>query len=341
MRGALISLLAILGIFCGAFAARAESGKPVPVIFDTDIGSDVDDAFALAMLHALVDRRECDLLAVTVTRSNPKSAKLVQMFNAWYGHPSIPVGLVDNGPLTGDGWYLNDTLRAAEENGFSYPTGRIENAVPLLRRVLAAAEDGSVTIVQVGCSTNLARLLDSPADDISPMSGMELAAKKVKIVQLVGGIFGGDYTHKEANIVTDIPSAQKLFGQWPTPIQVSGFEIGMAVVLPFKSVTDDYNYCPWHPLKTAFESLMTRAFGQMRDWATFDVTSVMQAVRPDRYFTLSEPGTITIDDDATARFTPDPAGRHRYFLFPDEVSKARAEEAIIDLCSQPSLGAER
>ena len=32
------------------------------------------------------------LLAVTVTRSNPLAAELVQMLNAWYGHPSIPVG---------------------------------------------------------------------------------------------------------------------------------------------------------------------------------------------------------------------------------------------------------
>ena len=157
----------------------------------------------------------------------------------------------------------------------------------------------------------------------------------------MGGIFGGDYTHKEANIVSDLPSARKLFERWPTPIQVSGFEIGMAVVLPFKSVTDDYNYCPWHPLKTAFESLMTRAFGQMRDWATFDVTSVMQAVRPDRYFTMSQPGTVTVEEDGTTRFTPDPAGRHRYFLLPDAAGNARAQEAIINLCSQPPKGAER
>ena len=161
------------------------------------------------------------------------------------------------------------------------------------------------------------------------------------IIQAMAGIFGGDYTHKEYNVVTDIPSARKLFDRWPTPIQVSGFEIGMAVVLPFQSVVDDYNYCDWHPLKTAFESLMTRAFGQMRDWATFDVTSVMQAVRPDRYFTMSQPGKVVVAEDGTTRFVPQPGGRHQYFLLPDEAANARASEAIIELCSQPPQGTDR
>ncbi|MBO7678441.1 MAG: nucleoside hydrolase [Thermoguttaceae bacterium] len=341
MYKALIGLLAALVIFCGCFAARAESGKPVPVIFDTDIGSDVDDAFALAMLHTLMDRRECDLLAVTVTRSNRLAAELVQMLNAWYGHASIPVGLVENGVADDGGYYMDETLKAAEENGFTFEAAQIENAVTLLRRVLAAAEDGSVTIVQVVFTTNLSRLLDSPADDISPLSGTELAAKKVKVLQAMAGIFAGDYTHKEYNVVTDVPSAQKLFDRWPTPIQVSGYEIGAAVRLPSESVTDDYNYRPWHPLPIAFKALSVKLTGKLSDWATFDITSVMQGVRPDRYFTMSQPGTVTVEEDGTTRFTPDPAGRHRYFLLPDEAANARAQEAIINLCSQPPKGAER
>ncbi|MBR3218987.1 MAG: nucleoside hydrolase, partial [Thermoguttaceae bacterium] len=155
MYKTLIGLLAAAAALVCCFTARAESGKPAAVIFDTDIGSDVDDAFALAMLHTLMDRRECDLLAVTVTRSNPLAAKLVQMINAWYGHASIPVGLVENGVADDGGYYMDETLRAAEENGFTFEAAQIENAVTLLRRVLAQAEDGSVTIVQVGFSTNL------------------------------------------------------------------------------------------------------------------------------------------------------------------------------------------
>jgi len=319
----------------------AESGKPVPVIFDTDMGNDVDDAFALAMLHSLIDRGECDLLAVTVTKSNPKAAEFVRMVNAWYGHGSIPVGLVENGVTTDDGRYTADTLHAAAENGFTYEAAPAEEAVTVLRRVLAAAEDGSVTIVQTGFSTNLARLLDSPADEISPLTGEELAAKKVKIAQVMAGIFGGNFSHKEYNIVTDVPAAQKFFSRWPTPVQVSGYEIGEAVSLPLASITGDYHYYGWHPITTAHENICMKWRGELCSWATFDLTCVLQGVRPDRgYFAMSEPGTVTVDDDGTTHFTPGPGGRHQYYFIPDAAGKARIQEALIYLCSQPPKRAE-
>ena len=41
-----------------------------PLIFDTDIGNDVDDVLALGMIHALESRGECELLAVTITKDH-------------------------------------------------------------------------------------------------------------------------------------------------------------------------------------------------------------------------------------------------------------------------------
>ena len=60
-------------------------------------------------------------------------------------------------------------------------------AVGLIRKLLAAQADGSVTIAQVGFFTNLARLLDSPADEHSPLNGHELIAKKVKLLSITAG----------------------------------------------------------------------------------------------------------------------------------------------------------
>src|SRR5205085_11191369 len=48
--------------------AVSASAAPVPVIFDTDMGNDIDDALALAMLHALQTKGEAKLLAVTITK---------------------------------------------------------------------------------------------------------------------------------------------------------------------------------------------------------------------------------------------------------------------------------
>ena len=49
-------------LLVGAVANAAPAGKPAPVIFDTDIGTDIDDAYALI---ALIRRPELELLGVT------------------------------------------------------------------------------------------------------------------------------------------------------------------------------------------------------------------------------------------------------------------------------------
>ena len=50
-------LALVLSIALGSAIAQ-----PVPVIFDTDMWNDVDDALALAMLHSLESRGECRLI---------------------------------------------------------------------------------------------------------------------------------------------------------------------------------------------------------------------------------------------------------------------------------------
>src|ERR1700727_2486929 len=67
------------------FAAR-------PVIFDTDMGNDIDDALALAMLHALSDRGECELIGVTLTNAHPAAVPYIRMLNRFYGRGGLPVG---------------------------------------------------------------------------------------------------------------------------------------------------------------------------------------------------------------------------------------------------------
>ena len=67
--------------------------KPVRLIFDTDMGNDIDDAMALAMIHNLERRGACQLLAVTSTKDHPKSAAFIDALNMFYGQPDIPIGL--------------------------------------------------------------------------------------------------------------------------------------------------------------------------------------------------------------------------------------------------------
>ena len=65
------------------FSASIDA-EPVKLIFDTDMGNDVDDALALAMLHSLESRGESELLAITLTKDNSEVAPYVDAINTFF-----------------------------------------------------------------------------------------------------------------------------------------------------------------------------------------------------------------------------------------------------------------
>jgi inosine-uridine nucleoside N-ribohydrolase len=202
-------------------------------------------------------------------------------------------------------------------------------AVSLLRQTLAKQKDGSVVMVQVGFSTNLARLLDTKADAASPDDGTTLVRKKVHLLSVMAGNFAEG--RPEFNLEKDVPSAVKLFHDWPTPIVVSGFEIGDALLFPATRIEQDFAYVKDHPVAEAYRSYMKMPY----DRPTWDLTAVLYAVRPDeKYFSLSPPGTITVLPDGSSHFEPSPGGNHRYLILRDE-QRPRTLEAMILLASQP------
>jgi inosine-uridine nucleoside N-ribohydrolase len=311
-----------------SLAAAGAWAQAVPVIFDTDMGNDVDDALALAMLHALESRGECRLLGVTVTKDNPWAAVYVDLVNTFYGRGRIPVGMVKDG-VTPEGSPMIQTPaeRRRADGTLVYPRrlasgAEAPEAVGLLRRLLAAAQDGSVVIVQVGFSTNLARLLDAPAD-------VELVKRKVKLLSVMAGNFVEP--KPEFNVQQDTASARKLFEQWPGEIVASGYEIGDAMKFPAARIEKDFAWAPDHPVVDAYRAYMKMPY----DRQTWDLTAVLYAVRPGGgYFELSAPGRITADDAGRTSFRAEAAGKHRYLVLP-ELLRARTLECMVGLASQP------
>jgi hypothetical protein len=79
-----------------------EKPAPVKVIFDCDMGNDCDDAGALAILHALADNGEADILACMMwkmRKDEPKTgpAAVIDAINTYYGRPDIPIGIGKKG----------------------------------------------------------------------------------------------------------------------------------------------------------------------------------------------------------------------------------------------------
>ncbi len=332
MKATLLTLLAITGLVHAA---------PVKLIFDTDMGNDVDDLMALVMIHNLQKRGACDLLAVTVTKDHPQAAAFVDAVNTLYGYPDVPIGVVRDGAAKEAGKF---NLLAAEKQADGSPRyphdlksgADAPEAVALLRQTLAAQPDGSVAIAQVGFFTNLARLLDSKADSHSPLNGRELVARKVKVLSLMAGAFqtvNWNTRHLEYNVKLDVPAAQKLAKEWPTPLVWSGFEIGVAAAFPHVVIEQDLNYLTHHPLKEAYVLYNPPP----HDRPTWDPTAVLYAIHPDRgYFDLSPAGNVVVDADAGTVFRPtkDGKGRHRFLVMSPEQTE-RVREAIVQLCVEP------
>ena len=354
-----------------AVKSTVASKAPTPVIFDSDMYSDIDDMLALAMLHALQDRREINLLAVTITTEDPWAASYVDLVNTFYGHPNVAIGLVRDGMTDKETlekvtstspnmniWKVAYTQMLSERrkaNGQQvYPHkladgSQAPEAVALLRKTLAAQADGSVVIVQVGFSTNLARLLDSRPDASSPFDGPALVKKKVKLLSVMAGNFAetkhpdGKISPKgtrEFNLAFDVTSAQKLFAEWPTPVVASGFEIGLKMLFPAASIENDFSYVRDHPVAESYRYYAIGSIKWPHDHPTFDLTSVLYAARPDRnYFSLSKPGKITVLPDGGSQFEENEQGLHRYMIVNDE-QQARTLEAMVMLASQPPRGAK-
>lgn len=329
-----LSAIALLAGFLGAAVASAPAAEPVRLVFDTDIGNDVDDVLALGVIHALESRGHCRLLAVTITKSHPWAAELVDAINTFYGRGDIPIGLVQDGITPEEGKFLS-LARAREGDGLRYPHDlqgdQAPDATQVLRRVLSQQPDGTVVIVQVGFSTNLARLLASEPDDLSPLNGVDLVSRKVRLLSIMAGQFVPGTEAKEYNVVMDVPSAQHVVRHWPTPIVFSGFEIGLAVPYPGESIERDYQYVPHHPLAEAYQLYEPPPHNR----PTWDLTSVLYGVWPDRgYFDISPPGDVTVRDDGVTQWEPRSGGQHRYLVL-TEPQRIRLTEALVQLASQP------
>ena len=175
MPPAPVALLAL--ILAPAAPAGEPAPPPVPVVFDTDMDTDCDDVGALAVLHALADLGECEILATPVSSRFAYSAPCTAAINAYYGRGALPVGAPK-----GDGANVNRGSRYAKQIAEAFP-GRFEtnadapDAVAVYRRVLAARPDaaadpaGGVVVVTVGYLTNLRDLLASGPDEASPLTG--------------------------------------------------------------------------------------------------------------------------------------------------------------------------
>ena len=308
-----------------------DTKAPIPVIFDTDVGNDIDDVLAMQMLFNYEKAGEIDLLGITISKSNPYSIEYIDGYCRLNGKDNIPLGYAYNGVNPEDGGYLRQTLDTIiEGNKILHPQRSIKSNLPegykLLRKLLASQQDSSVIFIAVGPETNLARLLKSEADEYSELDGKSLVAQKVKMLSVMGGLYGNEFDFPEWNLIQDLDAAQTVFKEWPTAVVASGWELGNKLLYPHQSILNDFPESYKHPLCVSYKIYDKMPY----DRQTWDLTSVLYAIEPKvNHFGLSPQGTITLDSIGHSLFTPSENGKHRYLTIQGEKNIQTTLGAIV------------
>jgi purine nucleosidase len=275
---------------CFLISSAMAQAAPEKVIIDTDIGDDIDDAFALALaLHS----PELQVLGVTTTFGDTQlRAKLASRLLKDTGHADIPV--FAGTPTTTRSEFTQ--RRYAEGGGFDKSSR--ESAVDFILEQIRRYPH-QITLIGIGPLVNVGAAIDKdPA-----------TFRQLKRVVIMGGSVYRGYNDNvgygpdgppdpEWNIVNDIPSAQKLFNA-RVPLYVMPAD---STELKLDEVKRAFLFRQGTPTTDAL-TLLYQQWGHLTP-TMFDPMAVSYAINPalcpttplhirvdEKGFTRPEPGT--------------------------------------------------
>jgi len=288
-----------------AITATVHADEGVRLIFDTDMMGDVDDVGTVAVLHALANQGEVEILAMGLSGKNPWSPLCLDALNTYFRRPDIPIGAVE-GPA------FDKRSRYAETIAKEFPhhlasAKEAPDAATLYRKVLAGQPDKSVVIVSVGQVTNFRNLLKTGPDEHSDLEGVELVKRKVKAWVCMGGTMPEG---REANLIHDGPAAAYAIEHWPTPIVFSGWEIGQEIMTGagLREAPEGT------PVRRAYE-----LYNGLNDRQSWDQTAVLYAVRGldgglADYWDVEREGYLHVNQDGSNEWRKSPDKDHAYLV---------------------------
>lgn len=188
-------------------AALSRNPTAEKVIIDTDIGMDIDDAFALVLA---LDSPELEILGFTTASGDTLArAKIIDRMLGESGHANIPVAVGVPTDPPSKAWPAGIIgLQKRYGDGGRYAKASHPQAVDFILETIRQYP-GQITLVTIGPLSNVGAMIDK---DVATF-------RKVKRVVMMGGQVGpvDDITGRtyvstpEYNIRLDIKSAQKLF----------------------------------------------------------------------------------------------------------------------------------
>ncbi len=283
--------LTLITVLAVCTPAAAQQGR-MKVVLDTDIGTDIDDAWALG--YALKSP-SFELLGVTVTDADtPKRARLACKLLQRLGRTDIPVAVGRQTPAVPvDRIDYQFTWAEDFETYKPIATPAVEFLADIIRR-----NPNEITLIAVGPLQNIGDLARLHPDVI----------RLVKRVVLMSGSIGANAWSSapiaEWNVRSAIPEAQAVYAAgWPVTI----VPLDSTTYVQLQDSERDALRKAATPLTVALEALLRlwtdRPASRMM---LHDQMALAETQHPARFFGRCEPMPLRVDKEGFTRV--DPAG---------------------------------
>ena len=283
----LFTLVVVSSVHAQSQKSPQAASQPEKVIIDTDIGDDIDDAFAIALA---LKSPELEILGISTTFGDTEArAKIVDRLLGEAGRTDIPV-------LAGAPTHTTNVMnqkRYGEAGHFAKAVH--PNAVDFILGQIRRYP-GQITLIAIGPLMNVGTLIDKDPE----------AFLKLKRVVIMGGSIECGYGElwfcpergpdAEWNIINDIPSAKKLFLSG-VPLYVMPLD---STQLKLDEVKRAYLFKQGTPLTDAL-TLLYHEWGQQTP-TLFDPVTVAFILDPK--ICPAEPMHIRVDDKGFTRKEP-------------------------------------
>lgn len=276
----------LLGLLTLSLARPVAAQEPTPppiekIVIDTDIGDDIDDAYAVAIAVSLPNAK---LLGVTTTfGETQKRAELAAKLLHICGRDDVPV-------YAGRAGRAKIGRQYAWAQGFRSPSLKSEEAVLFLKRTLDK-NPGQVTLVGIGALTNISDLL-TRFPEVKP---------KIKRIVIMGGSVYLGYNNQpppgvEWNIKCDPAAAKVIYGSG-VPLVMAGLEV--TTMMQFDTERQKQLFAAGTPMTDALAAL-TALWGNGTP-TQYDGVAVAYAL--GYRFSDSEERHVEVDDNGMTRVT--------------------------------------
>jgi purine nucleosidase len=258
------------------------------IILDTDIGTDVDDALALAVL---LGSKEVDLIGITTVYGDVRTRSQIAMHLCSMAAREIPTFMGNDKTISGrEAW-----MSGSEGKNFKdlqSLTPQSKSAVDFLIEEVTA-HPGSIDLIAIGPLTNIARAIQS----------CENFEKKVKRVW----IMGCDFTQSrvEHNIECDIEAARIVL-ESRLPISILDLPSSQKTIIKMQEI-EQISKAPIFGTILHAE-IKSWIEPRNQDWTIpHDPIAILSLLNPE-FFETSTAGQVTLDPDGFSFWNESPNG---------------------------------